>query len=125
MMDLLIGTAWADSASPIMAADPGLFRFVPIVGIFAVFYFFLIWPEQRKQEELTAKLNLLEAGDTVITAGGIHATIISIDDDKATAEIAPNVRVTLARWTISDVLTPKTDDKKAAKAAVKNADKAA
>lgn len=109
-----------------MAADPGLFRFVPVVAIFAVFYFFLIWPEQRKQEKLTAKLKLLEAGDKVITAGGIHATIISIDDaDKATVEIASNVRVTLARWTISDVLTTKADDKKPSKAIAEKTDKSA
>lgn len=96
-------------------ADFGLLRFLPMLLIFLVFYMLLLRPEQRKREQLNQKIKSLEVGDEVITGGGVYGKIISFgENDKATVEIAPSVRVVVNRWAISNVVTekaPKTADK--------------
>jgi len=58
-----------------------IFQFLPFILIFVVFYFFLIRPQQKKQQELTKLVSNLKKGDKVVTAGGILGTITSIQDD--------------------------------------------
>jgi preprotein translocase subunit YajC len=106
--------------SPAYAQDGGdmattVMQFVPLVLIFAVFYFLLIRPQQQKQKEMRSMLAQIKNGDRVITGGGILATVRKVaattdKDGKQVAgnevevEIAPNVRVTVLRDTISAVI---------------------
>jgi preprotein translocase subunit YajC len=108
--------------SPAYAQDGGdmattVMQFVPLVLIFAVFYFLLIRPQQQKQKEMRAMLGALKRGDRVITGGGILGTVQKVQmttgkDGKQVAaqeievEIAPNTRVTVMRDTISAVIRP-------------------
>ena len=68
---------------------------------FAVFYFLLIRPQQKRQREHDTMLKALEKGDSVVTAGGIHGTVVGVTDDTLTVEIAAlkgeRVRVKVAR----------------------------
>jgi preprotein translocase subunit YajC len=58
-----------------------LVQFMPIILMFAIFYFLLIRPQQKKQKELQNMIANLKKGDKVITTGGILGTISSIQDD--------------------------------------------
>ena len=81
---------------------------LPLALIFGVFYFLLIRPQQKKQREQRELLNALKRGDRVLTAGGIIGQVTRVKDgvDEVEVEIAPNVRVTVLRATISDTFKP-------------------
>ena len=99
--------------SPAYAQDLGgglamVTQIAPLLLIFGVFYFLLIRPQQKKQKEHKALLAALKRGDRVLTAGGIFGKVTTIKDgvDEVEIEIAPNVRVSVLRATIGDVLKP-------------------
>ena len=93
-------------------------QFLPLVLIFAVFYFLLIRPQQQKQKETKAMLAALKRGDRVLTGGGILGVVQRTkDNNEVEVEIAPNVRVTVLRDTITSVINPTpANDGKPAKA---------
>jgi preprotein translocase subunit YajC len=64
---------------------------------FAVFYFLLIRPQQKRAKEHTDLISSLEAGDDVLTTGGIYGTIVSIDGQIAELEIADGIVVRIQR----------------------------
>ena len=73
-------------------------------------YFLLFRPQQQKQKQLQAMLGALRRGDRIITAGGILATVARVKEgsDEIEADLAPNVRVTVLRSTITGVVKPAT-----------------
>ncbi len=109
-----ISPAYAQDAGGMLATAT---QFMPLVLIFAVFYFLLIRPQQQKQKEMRGMLAQLKRGDRVVTGGGILATVqrVPMTQDKdgkpiASAEIevelGPNLRVTVLRDTITSVIRP-------------------
>lgn len=69
---------------PLAAAQPqggGIQMIVMLVGLFAIVYFFMIRPQNKKQKEIQKFRNALEVGQDVITIGGIHGTIKRIEDN--------------------------------------------
>ena len=58
----------------------GLGQFLPLMLIMVVFFFFMIWPQMRKQKKAKAYLAELKMGDHVVTTGGFHAKIAQITD---------------------------------------------
>lgn len=74
-----------------------------MIAIFAIFYFLLIRPQQKKQKETKAMLDNLAHGDTVITVGGLHGKITAITDQMVTLEVADKVKVKVSRSHISGV----------------------
>ncbi len=75
----------------------GFMSFLPLVLIFAVFYFLLIRPQQKKAKEHQAFLSNLKKGDLVVSSGGIQGTVTGLTDTVVTLEIADNVRVKVSR----------------------------
>src|SRR5437879_11189135 len=63
------------------ATGAGWLGFAPLIFIFAIFYFLLIMPQQRRQKKWQKMLSELKTGDKVVTSGGIRGTIIAIKDD--------------------------------------------
>jgi len=102
----LISPAYAQDASGGMLAGSGLTQFLPLVLIFVVFYFLMIRPQQQQQKALKAALAAVKRGDRVLTAGGIIATVQKVKEgsNEIEVDIAPNVRVTVLRDTISSVV---------------------
>ena len=78
-------------------AGGGLMGFLPIIILFAIFYFLLIRPQQKKAKEHREMIAGLKKGDRVITAGGIYGVIQSIDDSTIGLEIAEKVKIKIAR----------------------------
>jgi preprotein translocase subunit YajC len=71
---------------------------LPLVAIFAIFYFLLIMPQQRRQKKWQAMVSALKAGDKVTTSGGLRGTIIALKDDAVHLRVPPdNLRVEVAR----------------------------
>jgi len=64
-----------------------------MVAIFAIFYFLLIRPQQKRQKEIRKFRAELKTGDKVVTSGGIFGKIKEIKEDSFIIEIAENVRV--------------------------------
>ena len=120
----LISPAYAQDAG---SAFGSAAQFLPLVLIFAVFYFLLIRPQQQKQKEARSMLSAIKRGDRVVTGGGILGTVQrvpmvqdkdgkQVPSNEIEVEIAPNLRVTVLRETISSVVKPvAANDSKAAK----------
>ncbi|MFZ5775994.1 MAG: preprotein translocase subunit YajC [Thermodesulfobacteriota bacterium] len=87
----------ADGAAAGAAAPGGFMQFLPLIMIFAVFYFLLIRPQQKKAREQQEFIQGLKKGDEVITGGGLHGKITGLTDKVVTLEIADNVRVKVNR----------------------------
>lgn len=75
-----------------------------IVLLFGVMYFMMIRPQQKRRREAQAMQSSLGPGDEIVTIGGLHATVVSVDDDVVTVEIAPDVHVRFARPAIARVI---------------------
>lgn len=88
------------SAGGMMAQFQGL---IPLVLMFAIFYFLLIRPQQKKAKEHRALLDALKKGDLVVTAGGMHGKVNSLDDQVVTLEIAPGVNVKINKGFIATI----------------------
>lgn len=90
-MNLLLSTL---AAAPQTGGSDATFL-IMIVAIFAIMYFFMIRPQQKKQKEIQKFRNSLEPGMEVVTYGGLHGTIKEIDDAKniVVLEIARDVKV--------------------------------
>jgi preprotein translocase subunit YajC len=103
----LISSAYAQDASGGALGGSGVLQFLPIVLIFGVFYFMMIRPQQQQQKALKAQLASVKRGDRVLTSGGIVGVVQKARDgaSEIEVEIAPNVRVTVLRETLSQVLT--------------------
>lgn len=59
----------------------GLEQFLPLIFLFAIFYFLIIRPQQKQQKEHAAMLESLEKGDKIITTGGLHAEVVKVEED--------------------------------------------
>ncbi len=104
---MLVSPAFAQDAAAGGTAAV-VMQVLPLVLIFAVFYFLLIRPQQKKQREHRELLGKLKRGDRVLTAGGIIGQVTRVKEgvDEIEVEIAPNVRVNVLRQTISDTFKP-------------------
>ena len=79
---------------------------LPVLGMFAVFYFLLILPQQRRQKKWQAMLSELKTGDKVVTSGGLRGTIFSIKDDALILRVPPdNLKLEVSRGSIVTVTT--------------------
>ena len=113
-MNFLISAADAQEAPggvQGMLQASGLSQFIPLILIFVVFYVLLIRPQQQAQKTLKTQLAAIKRGDRVLTAGGILATVQKVKEgsNELEVDLAPNVRVTVLRETITNVLTPTTE----------------
>jgi len=88
--------------------DPTLSMFLPLVAMFAIFYF-LVWrPQSQRAKQLRQMINNLKRGDTVITSGGIVGKVakaVAEADAELTVEIADNVEIRVLKSAITDVRT--------------------
>ena len=84
----------------------GLPQIAMLVFIFAIFYFLLIMPQQRRQKKWQAMLSALKTGDKITTSGGLRGTIISLKDDAVTLRVPPdNLKLEVSRGSVVSVTT--------------------
>src|SRR5690242_21902123 len=81
-----------------------MLQFLPILLIFGIFYFLLFLPMQRQKKQQAQMLAGLQAGNTVVTNGGIVGTIVSIDDETLVLRVKPdNIKLQFARSAVSSM----------------------
>ena len=123
---MLISPAYAQDLGGLSGLFGNATQFLPLVLIFVVFYFLLIRPQQQKQKEMRAMLSALKRGDKVVTGGGILGVVQRVPmvtskdgrqvENEIEVEIAPNMKVTVLRETITSVIKPQAaNDAKPAK----------
>ena len=83
--------------------------FVPLLIMLGIFYFLLIAPMRKRQKQQDQMIKDLKTGDPVLTVGGIYGTIVGIKDDRLTLRIADQVKVNVAKSSISGLDTSATN----------------
>lgn len=79
---------------------------LPLILMFAIFYFLLIRPQQKKQKAIREMHNALQRGDKIVTIGGLHGTIDSIDENIVVILVNDNRKLTFERSAIREVVNP-------------------
>lgn len=100
-MDFLIANAYAQDAA---APSGGLLQFLPLILIFAVFYFLLIRPQMKRAKEHRNLVANLSKGDEVVTNGGVLGKIVDLGDSFITLELAENITIKIQRHAVANVM---------------------
>ena len=81
--------AYAAPAASGAEANP-MVSFLPLLFILGIFYFFLIRPQQKRQQELSKMVENLKKGDRIVTAGGVIGTVASLQNDYVVIKVGDN-----------------------------------
>ncbi len=101
IFDLLIPSAYAQDA----AAEPSAFiSLLPLIAIFIIFYFLMIRPQMKRAKEHRALVAALNAGDEVVTNGGLLGKIIKVEDSFVDLELTKDVVIKVQRHAVSGLL---------------------
>ena len=93
-------------------AGGGIGPIVMMVAIFAIFYFLLIMPQQRRQKKWQEMLTKIKSGDKVVTSGGLTGTVLSAKDDSLILRVPPdNIKLEVARSSIVTLTTNEPEEK--------------
>lgn len=74
-----------------------LIQLLPLLAIFALFWFLLVLPARRRAKQVSDMQAQLAVGDRVVTSGGVFGTIARLADDRVGLEVAPDVVIDVAR----------------------------
>ncbi|WP_226680214.1 preprotein translocase subunit YajC [Sutcliffiella horikoshii] len=77
---------------------------LPLVLMFAIFYFLLIRPQQKRQKQVREMQTGLQKGDKVVTIGGLHGIVDALDEDKIVIKAGDGSRLTYDRQAVRDVV---------------------
>lgn len=105
---MFISEAMAASAQSAAAGQaPVSGFFVQLILVFAIFYFILIRPQQKKMKEHEDMLNAIKVKDEVVTGGGVLGRVVKADKDTLSVEIANGVNIKVLRSSIREVVSDK------------------
>jgi preprotein translocase subunit YajC len=102
---MFVTPAYAQAAG---GAGNAFASFIPLILIFAIMYFLLIRPQQKKLKDHQAMFGALRRGDQVVTQGGLIGKVTKVKEDGSNeieVEIADNVRVRVIKNTVAQVLS--------------------
>ena len=85
--------------------------FLPLVAIIAIFYFLILRPQKKKQQDTQKMLSALRKGDRVVTIGGIHGIIKSVKETTVIIKVDDNVMLEFNRGAVSTVVSQARDDR--------------
>lgn len=93
-------------AQPPAGATPesSLLSFLPLIGIFVLFYFLLIRPQMKRAKEHKTLLSALAKGDEIVTGGGVLGRITEVGDDFISLEIANGVVVKVQKHSVASIM---------------------
>ena len=95
--------AFAMAGNAAQGQQGGYEGIIMLVAMFAIFYFLLIRPQQKRAKQHKELVTNLKTGDQVVTAGGIHGKIASVEDTTITLEVATGVKMKMNRSSITEV----------------------
>jgi len=96
----------AGAAPPGGGAASQLPFILMMVGMFAIFYFLLLRPQQKQRQELEQMRGSIKRGDRVVTTSGMHGTVTGLDQTTVTLRVADQVKITFDRVAIARVAEP-------------------
>lgn len=105
--------AWAMGPTPQGGAQGPQAIFtslLPLIIIFAIFYFLLIRPQQKRAKQHKEMLSAIKKGDKVITSGGIYGLVEAVGDKTVTIKVAENVKIKLGKGYIAAVRASSEED---------------
>jgi preprotein translocase subunit YajC len=102
---MFVTPAYAQAAAGNAAPGAALMQFIPLILIFAIMYFLMIRPQQKRVKQHREMVAALKKGDQVVTQGGIIGKVASVRDEELEVEIATGVKVRVVRGTVSQVLS--------------------
>jgi preprotein translocase subunit YajC len=92
-------------ATPASPGISSLGQFLPIVLMIAIFYFLVFMPMRKQQRNQKEMIKALQAGQTVLTSGGIIGTIVAVNDDTLILRIKPdNLKLQVSRSAVTSVV---------------------
>ncbi|OGW75595.1 MAG: preprotein translocase subunit YajC [Omnitrophica bacterium RBG_13_46_9] len=94
--------AYAQSAGPSVQTAPSpMISLMPIILIFIIFYFLLIRPQKKTQEDHKKMVEGLKKNDEVITSGGIHGTIVNVKESSVVLRVDDNVKIEVQKVAVA------------------------
>jgi len=73
-------------------------------AIFAIFYFMIIRPQQKRAKEREQLLSNIQKGDKIVTSGGIHGTVVGLEEKTCLVQVSDNVKIKMERSAIATIL---------------------
>ena len=77
---------------------------LPFVLIFAVFYFIVIMPAKKQQKKKDAMLVALKKGDRIVTSGGVHGTVATVEDNTLLIKVAENTKIRISTSAVAGLV---------------------
>ena len=102
---MLISIAYAQDAGGLLGGLGSAGQFLPIVLIFAVFYFLLIRPQQQRAKEHREAIAAIKRGDTVVLSSGVIGKVVRVEEAEVGLEIAQGVTIKVVKSMITEVRT--------------------
>ena len=99
----------------------GMSSIIMIVALFAIMYFMMIRPENKRKKKAQEMRDGLKKGDTITTIGGIIGKVVSVSGDTFVIETSEDrVRLELAKWALSSVFVQTSEQPEAEKKSKKD-----
>ncbi|MFT4629914.1 MAG: preprotein translocase subunit YajC [Arenicella sp.] len=101
-MSFFISDAMAQASGA--SGSPSLMSFLPMVALFAIFYFLLIRPQQKRQKEHKNMVVELAKGDEIVTMGGLLGKITAVDENFITVEVTKGTEVKVQKASVQAMM---------------------
>ena len=105
----LLQTAAASGASPAGTGGSLVSLALTVVAMIAIFYFFLIRPQKKQENETKKMLAALKKGDKIVTIGGIYGTVSSVKENSVVVKVDDNAKIEFTKSAISKVINETTE----------------
>lgn len=104
---MFVTPAFAQATSGASAGTSGfMVQILPLLAIFAVFWFLIIRPQSKRMKEHKAKIEAVRKGDQVVTGGGLVGKVVKVEEGFVELELGSNMKVRAVKSTLTDVIDP-------------------
>lgn len=90
-----------------------LLTLLPFLLIILIFYFMILRPQQKRQKEREQLLSSVKKGDKVVTVGGLHGTVVGLEEKTVLIQVADNVKMKFDRTSVASITRAADGDEKA------------
>lgn len=102
----------AQAKAPATQPAPDLFgMLIPFLCLGVIFYFLIIRPQKKKQQDHAKLVGGIKSGDDVVLAGGIHGRVANVKETTFVVKIAENTKIEVDKGSVDRVMAAETPDK--------------
>jgi len=99
----MVSEAFAMAGGASKGGQQGYEGLIMLVLMFAIFYFLLIRPQQKRAKQHRELVSALKSGDQIVTAGGLHGKVAAVEEATVTIEVATGVKIKMNRASVTEV----------------------